>query len=186
MAASFVGCLRVAPHDAASNLTVPDPAHRTRHTAPGETPARRRLVVDDVVEPARPAADRRDRVLEFGRAIHPESPIHRIEEAAVAKYLVLYRSKMTAAEQMAQSTPEQAKAGMDAWMAWAGRAGNAITDLGAPVNRVTDEGGGDPVGGFSIMEADSPGALQAVLAGHPHREMGGTIAVYEFLPMPGM
>jgi hypothetical protein len=38
------------------------------------------------------------------------------------KYLVLYRSKMTMGEQMAGSTPEEMKAGMDAWMAFAGHA----------------------------------------------------------------
>ena len=32
---------------------------------------------------------------------------------AVTKYLVLYRSKMTAEQQMGQSTPGQAQAGMD-------------------------------------------------------------------------
>jgi hypothetical protein len=35
------------------------------------------------------------------------------------KFLVLYRSNVSAAEQMSSGTPEQMKAGMDAWMAWA-------------------------------------------------------------------
>jgi hypothetical protein len=66
----------------------------------------------------------------------------------VAKYLVLYRSTMTADELMSQNNPEQAQAGMDAWMAWAQQAGDAIVDLGAPL-RVVETGGdsGDPVGG---------------------------------------
>ena len=64
----------------------------------------------------------------------------------MTKYLVLYRSTMTADEQMAQSTPEQAQAGMDAWMAWAAQAGDVIVDLGMPL-AVVDAGGdtGDPV-----------------------------------------
>lgn len=41
------------------------------------------------------------------------------------KYLVLYRSQMTAGEQMAAGTPEQRQAGMDAWMAWGASAGDA-------------------------------------------------------------
>jgi hypothetical protein len=45
---------------------------------------------------------------------------------------------------------------------------------------------GDSVGGFSILEAESADALQAVLEGHPHSAQGGTIEVYEFLPIPGM
>ena len=39
------------------------------------------------------------------------------------KFLVLYQSTVPASEQMKNATPEQAKAGMDAWMSWAGRAG---------------------------------------------------------------
>jgi hypothetical protein len=104
----------------------------------------------------------------------------------VTKYLVLYRQKTTAAEQMASSTPEQAQAGMEAWMAWAGQAGDAIVDLGSPTS-VVDPGGdsGDPIGGYSIMQADSPEALNRVLEGHPHKAMGGTIETLEMLSMPG-
>jgi hypothetical protein len=106
---------------------------------------------------------------------------------AVTKYLVLYRSKMTAGEQMAQGTPEQAQAGMDAWMAWANQAGDAVVDLGMPL-AVVEAGGdsGDPVGGYSILQAESHEALAKVLEGHPHQEMGGTIETLEFLSMPGM
>ena len=105
----------------------------------------------------------------------------------MTKYLVLYRSNMTAGEQMAQSTPEQAQAGMDAWMAWAERAGDAVVDLGTPL-AVVDPGGdsGDPIGGYSILQAESHDALGAVLEGHPHRAMGGTIETLECLQMPGM
>jgi hypothetical protein len=53
---------------------------------------------------------------------------------------------------------------------------------------VVETGGdsGDPVGGYSILQADSAEALSKVLAGHPHTAMGGTIQTLEFLPMPGM
>jgi hypothetical protein len=103
------------------------------------------------------------------------------------KYLVLYRSGMTASEQMASNSPEQAQAGMDAWMSWAGQAGDAIVDLGSPTS-VVDPGGdsGDPIGGYSILQAESSQALAAVLDGHPHKEMGGTIETLELLSMPGM
>jgi hypothetical protein len=105
----------------------------------------------------------------------------------MAKFLVLYRAKSTAAEQMAQGTPEQAQAGMDAWMAWAQRAGDAVVDLGAPLS-VVEPGGdaGDPIGGFSILQADDAEALVKVLDGHPHAAMGGTMEILEFLSMPGM
>jgi hypothetical protein len=45
---------------------------------------------------------------------------------------------------------------------------------------------GDEIGGFSILQAESADGLQAVLEGHPHTAQGGTIEVFEFLPIPGM
>ena len=41
------------------------------------------------------------------------------------KFLVLYRSSTPARELMESSTPEQMQAGMDAWMNWSKRAGDA-------------------------------------------------------------
>lgn len=83
---------------------------------------------------------------------------------------------------MQNATPEQAKAGMDMWMQWAGKAGSAIVDLGSPV-----DGGDTGIGGYSILLAESRAALDALLAGHPHTMMpGNSIDVLEFLPMPGM
>jgi YCII-related domain len=103
----------------------------------------------------------------------------------VTKYLVLYRSGMTASEQMASNTPEEAQAGMNAWMAWAGQAGDAIVDLGSPTS-VVDPGGdtADPIGGYSILQAESHDALAALLDSHPHKTMGGTIETLELLSMP--
>jgi hypothetical protein len=105
----------------------------------------------------------------------------------VTNYLVLYRSSMTAGEQMAQSTPEQAQAGMDAWMAWAQQAGDAVVDLGTPTE-VVEAGGdsGDPIGGYSILQAESHEALGKILQDHPHKETGGTIETLECLQVPGM
>jgi hypothetical protein len=99
----------------------------------------------------------------------------------VSKFLVLYRSPVSAREQMANATPEQAQAGMQAWQAWAVKAGSAIVDLGAPL-----DGDGD-VTGFSILQADSRALLDELLADHPHRHMpGAEIDVLEFMALPGM
>ena len=76
----------------------------------------------------------------------------------MTKYLLLYRSPVSARDQMAGATPEQAQAGMDAWMAWAGTAGSAITDLGSPLALADTVGAAssdDTIGGYSIMEAGS-------------------------------
>lgn len=104
----------------------------------------------------------------------------------MTKFLLLYRSPVSAAEQMATNDPEAAQAGMDAWMQWAQRVGSALLDLGSPVQQVTGGTDGDPIGGYSIMQAESADELQELLQGHPHTEWGGSIDVLEFLPMPGM
>ena len=97
------------------------------------------------------------------------------------KFLVLYRSSVGAREQMADATPEQAQAGMDAWRAWREKAGSAVVDFGAPV------AGDSDVSGFSILEGESRGQVDALLADHPHRQApGASIDVLEFLTLPGM
>lgn len=96
-------------------------------------------------------------------------------------FLVLYRSSVPARQQMAGATPEQAQAGMEAWQAWAEKAGTAIVDLGAPLAGERD------TTGFSILQANSRSALEDLLADHPHRHApGSAIDVLEFLPLPGM
>jgi hypothetical protein len=99
----------------------------------------------------------------------------------VPKYLVLYRSPTSAQEQMANATPEQAQAGMEAWQAWMTQAGSALVDFGAPVQSDSD------VTGFSILQADSRSGIDELLADHPHRHMpGSSIDVCEFVELPGM
>ncbi|HSR85452.1 MAG TPA: hypothetical protein VLM11_14860 [Streptosporangiaceae bacterium] len=109
----------------------------------------------------------------------------------MTKYMILYRAPVSAREQMAAGTPEQAQAGMAAWMQWAERAGPAIVDMGAPLAEVAEAGtpvpaAGHIIGGYSVLAAASPAALSDLLAGHPHLESGGTIEVHEVLPTPGM
>jgi hypothetical protein len=104
------------------------------------------------------------------------------------KFLVLYRDPIGARERMASVTPEQSKAGMDAWMSWANANRSAIVDLGSPVANTTGAGSeGVAIAGFSILQADSASAMDEILANHPHRVMpDASIEVLEFLPMPGM
>jgi len=59
-------------------------------------------------------------------------------------------------------------------MAWSQRAGSAIVDLASPLQAVSTHVEGDPVGSYSIMEADNLERLQDLLDGHPHTESGGT------------
>jgi hypothetical protein len=109
----------------------------------------------------------------------------------MTKFMVLYRSPASAREQMANATPEQMNAGMEAWMQWAGKADDAVADLGAPLAPAAHIGPGSSdageISGYSIMQAGSAEALGAVLDGHPHLSMpGNSIEVLEMLSMPGM
>jgi hypothetical protein len=107
----------------------------------------------------------------------------------MTKFMALYKSSVSAQEQMANSSPEEMKAGMDAWMAWAAKAGDALVDLGSPMSSVAHLGPGSSDGeisGFSILQGETVDAVTEVLAGHPHLDWGGAIDVVEYLAMPGM
>ncbi len=110
----------------------------------------------------------------------------------MSKFLVLYRSNVSAADQMSSGTPEQMKAGMDAWMKWGEQAGSALADWGAPLGETRTVGdgvaqGAGYVGGYSIVEADSLDAATKLLDNHPHLMTpgGAAIEVHELMPMPG-
>lgn len=110
----------------------------------------------------------------------------------MTKFLVLYLSSVPAADQMAESTREQADAGTARWMSWAKRAGSHLVDLGSPVGYATQVVKGvtressTTVAGFSILQADSREQAIELLADHPHyRSPGASIEVLEFVPMLG-
>ena len=110
------------------------------------------------------------------------------------KYLVLYKSTTTSEELMANSTPEQMEAGMQAWMEWSQRTGDALLDLGSPLGngkKVTTDGatdGGAHIGGYSVLQADSIDEATALVKDHPHFMTPGdsAILVLEYMPIPGM
>jgi hypothetical protein len=109
------------------------------------------------------------------------------------KFLVLYKAPTTSFDQMMKATPEQQKAGMDAWMAWGKKAAASIVDMGAPLGkalRVTPAGPSptrNDLGGYSIMQGESKEALAETLKGHPHFTMPeGFIEIVDLMPMPGI
>lgn len=110
------------------------------------------------------------------------------------RFLVMYHSTASAAEQMAAASAEQAKDGMALWMLWANRAGPAIVDLGAPLGGAMAFAAPHVRGevpsstaGYSVLQATSHDELAAVLGGHPHfRAPGASIVVYEILSLPGV
>jgi len=106
----------------------------------------------------------------------------------MSKFMILYRSEASAREQMANATPEQQQAGVEAWRTWANKVGYAIVDLGAPVGHTTHIGPGtkssDDVSGYSILEAGSADEVQTILFGHPFlSQPGNSIEVFEVIPI---
>jgi hypothetical protein len=109
------------------------------------------------------------------------------------KFLVLYHAPISASEQMAKATPEQAKAGMDLWMSWSKKNASKIADLGAPLRpgkstqaRSASESK-STITGYSLLQDESMDAATKALADHPHFHTPGvSIEILEFLPIPGM
>jgi hypothetical protein len=111
----------------------------------------------------------------------------------MARFMVLYRSSVSAEEQMAGADPAQAQAGMDAWMAWAKDAGGAIIDLGMPLGGGRHLDGSQvtasdtDAAGYSILQADSLDDVVKLLEAHPHVTVpGNSLDVLPILAMPGM
>ncbi len=109
------------------------------------------------------------------------------------KFVALYMATRSAIEQMMQATPEQAKAGMDAWMAWANSHKGMIVDLGLPLGRTkrTTAGGvsdtSNEITGYSIVQGESLDAVAAAFRDHHHLMMpGASVDVLEALELPGM
>ena len=72
-------------------------------------------------------------------------------------------------------TPEEGEKEMAAWGAWFGGMGDAVVDGGNPVGMsrtvssggIADNGGANPVSGYSIIKADSFDAACEIAAGCP-------------------
>lgn len=110
------------------------------------------------------------------------------------KFIVLYHGSEESAKKMAAASPEEMKKGMESWMAWAGRCGSGLLDMGTPLGngqKVTKSGtmpGDNKVVGYSILQAEDMNAAVAMLQGHPHLDWaeGCEIEVHESLALPGM
>ncbi len=79
---------------------------------------------------------------------------------------------------------------MAKWKAWVGGLGDAVVDPGTPLGKsktvsssgVSDDGGSNPMSGFSIVKADSMDAALEMAKECPFLEMG-TIEVAEMKEM---
>ncbi len=90
--------------------------------------------------------------------------------------------------------PESPEAGaelMAKWNAWLGGLGDAVVDPGTPLGKsktvsssgVSDDGGSNPLSGFSIVKADSMDAALEMAKECPFLEIDGTIEVAEAMKM---
>ncbi len=108
-------------------------------------------------------------------------------------FIVIYHASEEASKQMANATPEEMKAGMEPWMAWAASCGDGLVDMGSPLGggqKVSDSGSSPSdreVVGYSILQAEDMNSAVALLEGHPHLGWaeGCEIEVHETLAMPG-
>lgn len=89
-------------------------------------------------------------------------------------------------------TPEAGAAMMEKWNAWLEGLGSASVDPGHPVgisktvsaSGVANNGGANPLSGFSIVEAGTIDDAAEIAKGCPHLEMGnGTIEIAELMEM---
>jgi hypothetical protein len=102
----------------------------------------------------------------------------------MAKFVYVYTGG-----QMAE-TPEAQEQAMQAWGAWFGTLGSSVSDHGNPFgNSATvsaggvSDGGASKAAGYSVIEASSLSDATAKTAGCPVLAGGGSIEVYEAIPM---
>ena len=113
----------------------------------------------------------------------------------MTKFLVLYMASKAEFERMMKnSTPEQQKKGMDAWMKWMNENKSSLVDGGAPLGktkRVDSSGASNTkneMGGYSVVQAETHDAAAKMFGKeHPHLQVPGAwIEIVEIMPMPGI
>jgi hypothetical protein len=102
----------------------------------------------------------------------------------MAKFLYLYSGG---------EMPETAEAqneSMQAWGAWFGTLGDSVVDVGNPFGGGstvtaggTADGGASKLGGYSILNAASLAEAADKADGCPVLQSGGSVEIYEALPM---
>ncbi len=85
-------------------------------------------------------------------------------------------------------SPEEGAKHMAKWQAWVGGLGDAMVNPGTPLGMsktvssggVSDDGGSNPLVGFSIVKAVSMDAALEMAKGYPHLGIG-TVEVVEMM-----
>ena len=102
----------------------------------------------------------------------------------MAQFVYLYSGGQSA------ETPEAQEEAMQVWGAWFGALGDSVVAIGNPFaagSTVTADGatigGTSKLGGYSVVEAASLDEAAAKAAGCPVLASGGSVEVYETVPM---
>jgi len=88
-------------------------------------------------------------------------------------------------------SPEEGAKNMAKWKAWVEDLGDAVVNPGTPLDKsktvsssgVTDDGGPNPLSGFSMVKAGSMDAALEMAKACPFLETGGTLEVAEVMEM---
>ena len=88
--------------------------------------------------------------------------------------------------------PEEGAKHMAKWKAWVDGLGDAAVNPGTPLGKsrivsadgVSDDGGSNPMSGFSVVKADSMDKALEMAKQCPFLETGGTLEVAEMMEMP--
>ena len=83
---------------------------------------------------------------------------------------------------------------MEKWGAWVNGLGDASVNRGSPFRMsktvssggVSDDGGSNPLKGYSVVKANSMDAALKMAKACPHLDIGGSIVVAEVMEMKGM
>lgn len=103
----------------------------------------------------------------------------------MAKYMFIYHGGK------APESPEEGAKVMAKWQAWLGGMGENAVDMGNPAgpsktvsaDGVADNGGANPVSGYSLVTAPDMDAAVDMAKGCPAIESGGTVEVAEAMDM---
>jgi len=98
----------------------------------------------------------------------------------MTKYVLLYQGGTM------PQTPEEGEKTMADWMAWFGKAGSAVLDMGNAFGPATAVGAALPdsgTNGYTTVEGDNVDAVTALLSDHPHLSAGGRIEIHETTAM---
>jgi hypothetical protein len=109
-----------------------------------------------------------------------------VEGFEMAKFVLLYKHLGEMGE-----TPEAHEAAMNAWMGWFGSLGESVVDGGNPFGTAgsvgpdgsTSEGNTLGLGGYSIITAEDLAGAQSAAKGCPVLADGGSVEVFEAMPM---